>query len=410
MLTTVIEARRYETGEPVRINIQTGRINRIVPLEINDTAQRVLPWVAPGFLDIQINGYNGCWFCDSSLTVEKVAQTLKAMFPFGVNQVCPTLTTHSFEFLAAGVTAIRRACDSERWIEDMVACIHLEGPHISPQDGPRGAHPQKHVRSPDWEEFCRLQELAGGRSGLVTLAPELPGALDFIRQLVDSGIKVAIGHTAASPEVISAGVESGATLSTHLGNGAHGILPRHPNYIWEQLAQDNLWASIICDGHHLSPSVVQTMVRAKKPERIILVSDAVALAGLPPGKYESGGVRVELTEDGRTVLADHPELLAGATCMLDRCVTNACEFAGVGFSQAVQMATRHPRQFLGLKERDYLEEGSSANFIVFSRDVSDQTTQIISSSNEQNPSLKMQAVFLEGTLQWQRSEGMFATS
>ena len=205
-------------------------------------------------------------------------------------------------------------------------------------------------------------------------------------------------------------MESGATLSTHLGNGAHGILPRHPNYIWEQLAQDNLWASIICDGHHLSPSVVQTMVRAKKPERIILVSDAVALAGLPPGKYESGGVRVELTEDGRTVLADHPELLAGATCMLDRCVTNACEFAGVGFSQAVQMATRHPRQFLGLKERDYLEEGSSVNFIVFSRDVGDQTTQIFSSSNEQKSSLKMQAVFLEGTLQWQRSEGMFATS
>jgi len=93
MPPTVIEARRYETGESVRITIQTGRIDRIVPLEINETAQRALPWVSPGFLDIQINGYQGCWFCDSALTVEKVAQTLKAMFPFGVNQVCPTLTT-----------------------------------------------------------------------------------------------------------------------------------------------------------------------------------------------------------------------------------------------------------------------------------------------------------------------------
>ena len=141
-----------------------------MPLEINDTAQRVLPWVSPGFLDIQINGYKGCWFCDSSLTVEKVAQTLKAMFPFGVNQVCPTLTTHSFEFLAAGVTAIRRACDAERWIEDMVACIHLEGPHISPQDGP----PQMTAsKGPPF-----LRHLLGGSAKLDPgFAPGLAGAV-----------------------------------------------------------------------------------------------------------------------------------------------------------------------------------------------------------------------------------------
>src|SRR5436305_1458777 len=135
-----------------------------------------------------------------------------------------------------------------------------------------------------WAEFCWLQEAAGTRIRLVTLAPEHENALPFIEQLVRSGVVVALGHTAASAARIREAIAAGARLSTHLGNGSHAMLPRHDNYIWEQLAADNLWASIIVDGHHLPPSVVQSIVRCKTPSRLLLTCDASPLAGLPPGR------------------------------------------------------------------------------------------------------------------------------
>src|SRR5205807_1149747 len=164
-------------------------------------------------------------------------------------------------------------------------CFHLEGPYISAEDGPRGAHPLAQVRPPDLGEFQRIQEAADGNIRLVTLAPELPGALAFIDKLTAAGVVVAIGHTAASPATIRDAVSAGARLSTHLGNGSHAMLPRHDNYLWEQLAADELWASIICDGHHLPAAVMRCILRVKTPARTILTCDAGSLAGLPSGRY-----------------------------------------------------------------------------------------------------------------------------
>src|SRR5262249_46804632 len=154
-----------------------------------------------------------------------------------------------------------QACEKDPQLARAIPGIHLEGPYISAEDGPRGAHARQHVRPPDWDEFCRLQDLAGGRIRLVTLAPETAGALPFIERLSRAGVVVALGHTAASGECIRDAIQAGARLSTHLGNGAHAVLPRHPNYIWEQLADDGLWASIICDGHHLPESVMRCILR-----------------------------------------------------------------------------------------------------------------------------------------------------
>ncbi len=141
-----------------------------------------------------------------------------------------------------------------------VPALHLEGPYISPEDGPRGAHPRRHVRPPDWDELCRFQEASGGRIRLVTLAsPEHDGALAFIEKAAASGVVVALGHTAASGQRIRDAVKAGARLSTHLGNGCSATLPRHENPIWEQLAEDGLWASVICDGWHLTPAAMSAV-------------------------------------------------------------------------------------------------------------------------------------------------------
>jgi N-acetylglucosamine-6-phosphate deacetylase len=256
------------------------------------------------------------------------------------------------------------ACEASPAIARRVLGIHLEGPYVSPEDGPRGAHPRQHCKAPDWDEFQRWQAAAGGRICIITLAPEWDGSPDFIRKTVDSGVLVAIGHTAADSDAISAAVDAGARLSTHLGNGAHGTIRRHPNYIWDQLAEDRLTASIIADGHHLPAAVVKSFVRAKTPERCILVSDASGLAGLPPGRYDGSLCDLEILADGKIVLAGQEQYLAGASRPIGECVTRAIRFAELDLTTALDMASRQPLELLG-RDAPSLEPGSAADLMLF---------------------------------------------
>ncbi len=283
-----LRARHYTTGEPIDVVTAGGRIASIAAPS-DAKPDRVAGWIAPALFDLQINGCDGHSFNSQDLTAESVRHVVAVCRRHGIGAFCPTLVTNSFPALAHGLATLSRACETATEVARSIAGIHLEGPYISAEDGPRGAHPKAHVRPPDWDEFCRLQDAAAGRIRLVTLAPEYDGALRFIERLTAAGIVVAIGHTAASGERLHEAVRAGARLSTHLGNGSHAVLPRHPNYIWEQLADDRLWASLICDGHHLPPSVVRCLVRVKTPARTILTCDASSLAGLPPGAIRNGG-------------------------------------------------------------------------------------------------------------------------
>jgi N-acetylglucosamine-6-phosphate deacetylase len=358
-----IKARRYDTGEPVTIEIVEGHIERIVPAWPDTSADR-WPLVAPAFFDLQINGHGGTWFSNDSLTADDVIGALEPHFAFGITRLCPTLITASFEALAAGFSAIDVACRRHDWVQAMVPGCHLEGPFISAEDGPRGAHPLEHVRAADYDEFCRLQEASGGRIRLVTLAAEAQGGLDFIRQVTRDGVVVAIGHTAAEPQQITAAVDAGARLSTHLGNGAHGTIRRHPNYIWEQLAEPRLWASIITDGHHLPESVIRAVIKTKSASRTIITCDAAGLAGCPPGIYEEGSMKVEILEDGRIVIAGQDQLLAGSSLQTDTCVAHAISAAGLSRQQAFDMAGLNPARLLGFETIE-LKPGSRADLVLF---------------------------------------------
>ena len=358
-----LKGRHYENGEPVCVTLDGERIAAVEPARPRGDV-REWPWIAPGLFDLQINGHGGTWFSKTGLTADDVVRTLEPHFRFGITRLCPTLITNSFEALAAGFAAIREACEREPWVATMVPGCHLEGPYISPEDGPRGAHPLEHVRAADWEEFSRLQEIAGNRIRLVTLAPEQDGAIEFIRRATAAGVVISIGHTAATGEQIAAAVDAGARLSTHLGNGAHGMLRRHPNYIWEQLGEARLAASIIVDGHHLPPSVVRSIVRAKGVRNTILTCDASGLAGCPPGLYREGSMEVEILEDGRLVLAGQRQFLAGSGAETDTCVAKVIEFAGVSLKDALEMAGRYPARLLGFEEIR-LRRGSRADLILF---------------------------------------------
>lgn len=358
-----IKGRRYDTGESVCIETEGDRIRAVSPIEAPADAGR-LPLIAPGLFDLQINGHGGTWFSDESLTPEKVIQTLEPHYRFGITRLLPTLVTASHEAFISGFTAIRKACEQERWVDQMVAGCHQEGPYIAREDGPRGAHPLQHVRAADWDEFCCYQEASGGRIRLVTLAAEAEGAVPFIRKAIAAGITIAIGHTGANSDQIAAAADAGARLSTHLGNGAHGQMRRHPNYIWDQLGDSRLMASIIPDGHHLPPSVIRSFIRAKGKSNVVITCDAAGLAGCPPGRYEAASGQVEILEDGRIVIAGQNQLLAGSSLETDVCVAHALSVADLSLREAFDMAGRNPCRLLGCEEVS-LSAGSRADLVVF---------------------------------------------
>jgi N-acetylglucosamine-6-phosphate deacetylase len=356
-----IHARHFATSLPVELTIIAGRI--VAVGEPTGTADVTADWMAPSFFDIQVNGCLGISFNSDKLTAEEVHRVVETCRRHGTGGFCPTLITAGTEALTHGFATLARMCDGDPELARTILAFHLEGPYIAAEDGPRGAHPTAHVRTPDWNEFRRWQDAARGRIRIVTLAPELPGALAFIEKLTAAGVVVSIGHTAAAPEQIRAAVRAGARLSTHLGNGAHAVLPRHPNFIWEQLATDELWASVIADGHHLPSSVLKSILRIKTPARTILISDAGTLAGLPPGRYECWGQEFEIHPAGKIVMPG-TEYLAGAAVFLDTCVSNVLNLGLADVFEAVTMAAIRPRELLGLPVPG-IEPGEPADFILF---------------------------------------------
>ncbi len=326
-------------------------------------------WLAPGFFDMQVNGYIGHSFSQQGLQVEQVEAAVQALWATGTALVFPTITTASPERLLEVCRTLRQTMDrSSSPVAASIAGLHLEGPYISAEDGPRGAHNRNDVRPPSWDEFQQLQEAAGGAIRLITLAPELPGALDFIAKAVAQGVVVALGHTGAQPADIAAAIAAGASLSTHLGNGAHAMLPRHPNYIWEQLAADELWAGLIPDGHHLPPAVLKAMIRAKGTHRCILTTDAAGITGMPPGKYKAKGQDIELFPGGPVRLSGTP-FLAGSALRLNDGLANAMRFAGIGVAAAVDMVTYNPALLFRLEQRTgRLRTGMEANLTAFRLD------------------------------------------
>ncbi len=353
-----VHARHYRTGEPLTVTFDAGNVASVIPTDRPATG-----WIAPAFFDVQINGCHGVGFTSPHLTLEQVAEVVSRCRTHGIGTLLPTVITSPPDTLAHAFDILRRAVEVDAELARAVPGFHLEGPFICPDDGPRGAHPRNAIRDPDYDEFRRLQDRAGGRIRMLTLAPERPGALPLIEHLTADGVVVAIGHTAATGTQIRDAVVAGAKLSTHLGNGCHAVLPRHDNYMWEQLACDDMLASVIADGHHLPPAVLKSIVRGKTPGRVILTCDAGTFAGYDPGRYRDWGTEVEVLPGGKIVVPGTP-FLAGSGVFTDTCVGHIIRTAGVSLAEAVEMASVRPRQLLGLPVPE-IEVGSTGPFVLF---------------------------------------------
>jgi N-acetylglucosamine-6-phosphate deacetylase len=364
----VLRARHFATGKWTDLAVEGRKIAAMGPASGPDQVSEDDDWIAPAFWDIQTNGRWGISFADENLRPDQVAEIVRAQAGHGTARLCPTLITAPFESVRNGLAAIATACSADPEINARVVGIHVEGPYISEVDGYRGAHPREAVRDPDWSEFERLQDASGGRIVLMTLAPERPRAIAFIEKAVAAGLTIALGHTAADGATLRAAVSAGARLSTHLGNGIASPLARHPNPIWEQAGNDALSASFIADGHHLDLTTLRVLVRAKTPARVILVSDASPLAGLPPGTYGPWAV----DPSGKIVVAGTP-YLAGSNQGLEVGLNNLIRATGMGLSEAFATVTTNPARLLDWPMPG-LGAGEPANLIVFRRVESPEPT------------------------------------
>jgi N-acetylglucosamine-6-phosphate deacetylase len=357
---TYVNGMLYLDGEPVSIEIIDGTISRIrrhVPSsDIPDV------YVAPGLIDIQVNGYMGVDFSDQELTPWQMREATEALWKEGVTTYLPTLITRDHKRLMKSFSLLAGVLDDES-IGASIPGFHLEGPYISPLQGYRGAHPEQYVRLPDWNEFTQLQEAAQDGIRLITLAPELDGAIPFIRNCAGSGVVVSLGHHNGTPEIINQAVEAGASLSTHLGNGCANEINRHHNPLWPQLSNDGLSISIISDGSHLTKEEVITFYKVKGAGGTILVSDALSFAGLPVGEYEKDGMTYLLTPD--VVKFPSENVLAGAAMPISRCVGNIMKFTGCGLKEAITMASTNPARLIGLNDRGEIRQGKRADLVLF---------------------------------------------
>jgi N-acetylglucosamine-6-phosphate deacetylase len=355
----ILTGRDPATGRALALRIADGRIAAVQPGPEDDPH-----WLAPGLVDLQVNGWRGNDLnAAEPPTPHTVMALTDALAAEGVTTFLPTLITAAEDRIVAALRAIVAARAADARVARAIPGVHVEGPSVSAEDGPRGAHPLPHVRPPDLGEFDRWQDACGGLVRMVTLAPEQSGAVPYIAALARRGVLVALGHSAADERTVTAAAAAGARISTHLGNGVAAMLPRHPNLIWAQLAEDALSASFIADGHHLPDAALKSMLRAKGLARSMLVSDATALGGMPPGRYSRPiGGEVELSADGRLSMAGTP-YLAGAARPLRDGVVVAMRAAGLTLDEALRLASANPARLLG--QAPCLAAGAPADLIRF---------------------------------------------
>jgi N-acetylglucosamine-6-phosphate deacetylase len=342
---TALTAKHYVTGEQWHLEIVSRQLRS---LNITPPTANATVWIAPLLVDLQVNGLKGIDFLDPTINSEQIHQVAQLIQRDGVAIAFPTVTTQSESRIRTAVKQISDARQACQKTANIFAGIHLEGPYLSAEDGPRGAHPREHIRAPDWDEFCRFQEAANGDIRLLTLSPEYENASDFIDRVCRSGVRVSIGHTAATVDQIRGAVDAGATLSTHLGNGAHGTLPRHPNYLWEQLAEDRLTAMIIADGHHLPEDFLSCVARAKGAERLVAVSDITGMGGMPPGHYPNTSLgNVEVLASGKLVVAGQRQYLAGAARPLWAAIPHLLAATSLTLRETWNTVSRNPGRLAG---------------------------------------------------------------
>lgn len=353
----VVEARHYRTGGPLAIEMEPPFYRRIVPARRDP---RGLPWIAPGLVDIQVNGFGGVDLNGGPIGQSEWKRLCQSLLAHGCTHFLATVITRPADSYQELLPALR-----DRWVEEPINCLgfHLEGPFLRPEDGYAGVHNPKWMVPADPEWLSWAQTACGGGCRMITAAPEASErGLDLVRAAVGAGIRVAIGHSGAMGTALAQAIEAGASLWTHLGNGLPHLLPKWDNPLVHALGSKLPYASVIADGIHLPPHALRAVARALG-DRLVLITDAIAAAGRGEGSYRLGDRRVDVDEAGKAVDAASGRL-AGSTLTPFSAVFRAAQFLDRPWAECWEAFSVRPAGWLSL--RHGLEEGAEASFCLVS--------------------------------------------
>ena len=325
--------------------------------------------LTPAFFDIHVHGAAGHDAMEG--TPEALSSIGRFLATKGVAYFLPTTVTAPVDRTLRALEGIANAIDAAKKDDAPLAAqpvgIHLEGPFLS--HAKRGVHPPADLQPPSIPLFERFQQAARGHILLLTIAPELPGALDLITHATHSGVRVSLGHSDATAAQTRTAIAAGAAGATHTFNAMRRLDHREPGIAGVVLDAENLYAELICDGIHIAPEFVRLWLRAKGDERAILVTDGISATGMPDANYMLGELEVTV-KNGRCLLAsdlaNSVETLAGSVLTMDRAVVNLQRFTGASLATAVRLASRNPAQMLGLDPLTEAAPGQPANLNLYS--------------------------------------------
>lgn len=349
---------------------QVGPVSKVIPPPGAELIDAEGLFVAPGFLDMHIHGSAGHDFMQASMP--EVFQTLRWLSSRGVTSCLPSIMAASPETLLERVSFFS-GLRGQRHPGAQMLGLHLEGPFLNPLRP--GAQPVQGIRPIDVSEMDRLLAASAGAIRLVTLAPELPGAVDLVRRLTEQGVHTSVGHSDATYAEVARAVEAGLDHVTHCYNAMREFHHREPGVVGAALALPGVAVELILDGVHVAPAAASILLRCKGLDRVILVSDAVAPSGCAPGRYHTLDGR-DLVSDGRSVRLPSGQL-AGSVLSLDQAVHNACNLLGLSVGEAVQLASLNPARALGVAAtKGSLAPGKDADLVLLDRSLEVQLTMV----------------------------------
>jgi N-acetylglucosamine-6-phosphate deacetylase len=337
------------------VSVEDGNIVRVEQGPANGSTDTL----TAAFFDIHVHGARSFDFMAADPA--GIAEVGRFLATRGVAHYLPTtvtapldLTLRALEHLADAIEHAAPGVPAARPVG-----IHLEGPFVS--HGKRGVHPEASIREPSVELFDRLQQAARGHIRLMTLAPELPHALELVEHATAKGVRVSMGHSEATAEETLAAIAAGAASSTHLFNAMRALDHREPGIVGTILDREDIYAEAICDGVHVHPAIVRLWLKMKGEERAILVTDGMSATGAPDGMYTLGDFEV-VVKDGVCLSG---ETLAGSVLTMDKAVANVQRFTGTSLGAAVRLASRNPACMMGMPHLTQMMPGTPANFNVF---------------------------------------------
>ena len=367
-MTTVITALRLITPiEWIESPIVVVEDGHITALQSRSDAEipagRLLDFpdliLAPGFIDIHIHGAAGRDAMEADESA--LAQIERQLAKHGVTAYLPTTVTASQEKILKALGGLGELIATANKNQGRAAPlgIHLEGPFISHEK--RGVHPPENLLPPSPQAFDRFWQASAGNISIMTIAPELPGAVETIQYARTLGVHSSLGHSNATYQEALSGISAGADHATHTFNAMRTLDHREPGILGAVLEDNELTADIIADGIHVHPNVLKLFLRSKGADRAILITDAISATGMPDGVYSLGGLEVQVS-NGR---CEFQGKLAGSVLTLDRAIRNVMSFAGWQLQQAIKLATLNPTKRLGISDqRGLLATGRRADLVV----------------------------------------------